>query len=317
MNKVFAFNYKNTDYFAFAGVSDAAVPKQGANVITKRFAFQDEETKKLLLQESVSPAKELNDIPVMRDAFISKSGEYFNLKGTLTIDGTIYDVVVTDAETVFTARNAEPSAKSVPIAHSSERVKYTHGENGIASLRLKLGGSKSQFGLQLGASQRHEPVRDVTEIIRMLTQDQLYQLYQELDKRFGRETVETPKPQVKAVEPTIPVEEACPAVPAENARSIEDEFLGSLKPEVAAVIQDIPYELIKECTVSTSKDIDSVSLGHEGVKYCKANNWQLCLDYYAIDNLVTMERYFYNRKTGAFTAVPMRVIQKWRRIISE
>ncbi len=302
MNTVYGFKYEDTVYLVLATEGTRRM-RSDTNVVSRQTAVLDNAMVAALLSETVTRPANVFDIPMLQVSEVSKNGSFFILKGTLDIAGTVYDVTTDAHDSTFTAREADVPAKAA---------------SSYPALNLRIGNGR-QAGIQLGIDQVLPIPQQlsVDYVMSSMTGDQLKEMYHRLARMFDVKPQEQKKEKEPVANMPEPASEPAPMSKKEMKDLKREKFLESVRPEIAAVLRDLPYEIIRRCTASTSRAIDLQDVVTGGEEYCQANNWQLCRDYFAIDNLVTMERYFYNRVDGTATAIAMSIVQKWGRILSE
>ncbi len=309
MNTVFSFSYNGDVYYALT-TEKARAAVSGSNAVSELTVLSNEDLRATVMMESANHPSSLSDVPSLYESNVKMDEGFYVITGKLNVNGEVYLVSVDRYKAVF-------ESASTPATAVQKAENATEPANGFFPLNIKFGTGKKQAGICLSSEQTRaaQPHRlTVNDVLKRLTTEELYELYGKLEQRFGAPAKkEEPKTMRPKPEPHQPAEHEEVIAPP----SARTAFLESLKPEVAATLQDVPLELIRKCAVSVSKNIDFSTIAGEGEEYCQANNWQMCRDYYAIDNIKTMERYFYSKRTGTFTAIPIQILQKWRRIISE
>lgn len=325
MKKVLSFLYNGSFYFSYAGSDPVrSVTGVGSNAISYSEASSNMDIMNALLRESVAPAEELTRIPQIVISEINMiddantSDRVFLITGTVNLkDGSSYRVSVTKDDTTFTDIEGNAVVVSTPKQVTVKEVDTFVPR----SLKLNLGTKRNYAGTVLQQDMKKQQLT-VEHVLQSMSDKNLKILQEELNRRFPVEPVVVqPKPELrnknnnfqKNMSSTQRRQDSSHEAPAQNKES----FLATLQPDVARTLQEIPYSLLKECRISTSKEVDRDSIESDGENYCASNNWQLERNFYVIDNVRSMERYFYNRSTAKFTAIPISIIQRWRRLIDE
>ena len=125
---------------------------------------------------------------------------------------------------------------------------------------------------------------------------------------------ETPQP-VERVEPRF-IESAPPQreiletyeAPACTAK---ERLRAELSPEINAVIGDIPHPILGDIAEFTTEIVDQAVLREKGYIYCIDNHWHKAGNWFAIDQVSTSNRIFYNQRRNICIEIPTRICLKW------
>lgn len=92
-----------------------------------------------------------------------------------------------------------------------------------------------------------------------------------------------------------------------------EDFLEKLSDDVKNTLVKIPLYCMESGTKEfTNKLVDTNALKELGVEYCILQNWHCIDNWYFIDVLPTMCRYFYNAEVGVSTEIPLATYKRWR-----
>lgn len=92
-----------------------------------------------------------------------------------------------------------------------------------------------------------------------------------------------------------------------------DKFYRELPDETREILEKIPLECMKgNITESTSLSINEDELKRQGSAYCITNRWHVYGDWYYIDVVHHMSRFYFNEKENVSSEISLSVFKKWR-----
>lgn len=124
-------------------------------------------------------------------------------------------------------------------------------------------------------------------------------------------TVHAPIPEPEPVM-HIPTNKLFSNAPKMQKDSFDsDAFLSELSEDQQEVLRSIPSALTGKLAKYIMKPIDVEKLSHEGAEYCVNNKWEMAGEWYAIDSLADLSRYFYCESTGQYYVIPSKTLKGW------
>lgn len=136
------------------------------------------------------------------------------------------------------------------------------------------------------------------------------------------------KPFVKANNPK-PVEKPVPIVPTKSVitKDNEDEkkdvvtaeekeeVLSKLQPELRDIIVRIPVTLLSNIEEFTTNPIDMTALESQGQNYCIEKRWKKSGNWFCIDAVNEMKRYFYNKNEHVSMGISIATIRACYKVL--
>ena len=128
------------------------------------------------------------------------------------------------------------------------------------------------------------------------------------DQREIPQPVERVEPRF--IEPAPPQREILETYEA-PACTAKERLRAELSPEINAVIGDIPHPILGDIAEFTTEIVDQAVLREKGYIYCIDNHWHKAGNWFAIDQVSTSNRIFYNQRRNVCIEIPTRICLKW------
>lgn len=103
----------------------------------------------------------------------------------------------------------------------------------------------------------------------------------------------------------------------EDSKALKEKLRATFSEEVNAVIGDIPHSILGSITEFTTNPIDADTLKERGHLYCIDNRWHKCGNWYCIDVVNDMSRFFYNSKNNIAIEIPIGNCRDWLAAVSK
>lgn len=122
--------------------------------------------------------------------------------------------------------------------------------------------------------------------------------------------------QPPIVIPKPPVAVAAP-IPAATEYDPKAKARSNMSTEVAAIIGDIPLELLGNIPEYRNNPVDVDEVKQGGESYCKTASWHRAGSWYGIDVVNTLSRFICNFRRDVFISIPIQNCKEWLAAVKE